>query len=422
MFEAFGATARRARTRQEAIASTVLALRDAWGPPPLGRLRRDPDRRPGRGVDGGHPAHPPTAGTGRRPARDRPTSPSSSGCRRASCCGSAAGSWPPDAEERRRPGPRLGAPVLTSYAGRGLLAGHPLLVDAPVHEPEVGAVLAEADLLLVLGSSFDGMNTKNWRLDLPARRAAVTLGAMIGRRSSSTASSARTWPRARRARGGTATTWASPRDPPGSTSQRSASQSSSGCSPIAHRRRDRPGCSRSTPAGPPTGRSCATWPSAGYWVGRLQLSAADPAAAVPGRLGHPRLCAAGVDRPGLGGHRHAGRLRRRRADVRTRRAGHLRAGVAAGHTAGRGRRRLRDAALRPAGVRASGARRRPAHAGVARPGRGLRDRRPRPSTRSTGSAGRCSGRTRRTCAASRASSCGRSGCSRRGRPPALVRG
>ena len=69
--------------------------------------------------------------------------------------------------------------MLTSYAGRGLLAGHPMLVDAPVHEPEVGALLAEADMLLVLGSSFDGMNTKNWRIDLPARRAAVTLGATV---------------------------------------------------------------------------------------------------------------------------------------------------------------------------------------------------------------------------------------------------
>jgi thiamine pyrophosphate-dependent acetolactate synthase large subunit-like protein len=74
---------------------------------------------------------------------------------------------------------RLGAPVVTSFAGRGLLSGDPLLVDAPVHEPEVGALLADADLLLVLGSSFDGMNTKNWRIDLPDRRAAITLGDLI---------------------------------------------------------------------------------------------------------------------------------------------------------------------------------------------------------------------------------------------------
>ena len=57
----------------------------------------------------------------------------------------------------RRLAHRLGAPVLTSYAGRGLLAGDPLLVDAPVHEPEVDALLAEADLLLVIGSGFDAI-------------------------------------------------------------------------------------------------------------------------------------------------------------------------------------------------------------------------------------------------------------------------
>ena len=74
---------------------------------------------------------------------------------------------------------RLGAPVVTTYAGRGLLAGDPLLVNAPVHEPEVSAVLADADLLIVLGSSFDGMNTKNWKIPLPDRRAAVTLGSLI---------------------------------------------------------------------------------------------------------------------------------------------------------------------------------------------------------------------------------------------------
>ena len=45
-----------------------------------------------------------------------------------------------DAEEAARAlAHRLGAPVVTSYAGRGLLAGDPLLVDAPVHEPEVSA-------------------------------------------------------------------------------------------------------------------------------------------------------------------------------------------------------------------------------------------------------------------------------------------
>ncbi len=63
---------------------------------------------------------------------------------------------------------KLGAPFVTSFAARGVLAGHPLLVDAPVHEPEVHAVFTESDCLVVLGSDFDGMNTRNWRLPVPA--------------------------------------------------------------------------------------------------------------------------------------------------------------------------------------------------------------------------------------------------------------
>ncbi len=69
---------------------------------------------------------------------------------------------------------RLGAPVLTTYAGRGVLPpGHVLLVDVPVHEPEAADVLASADLLVALGTGFDGMTTKNWTLPLPPRLLAV---------------------------------------------------------------------------------------------------------------------------------------------------------------------------------------------------------------------------------------------------------
>ena len=76
---------------------------------------------------------------------------------------------------------RLGAPVVTTYAGRGVLAGHPLAIETSTHEPEVEAVIASADLLLVIGSGFDAMHTKNWKMALPARRAAISLGAEIGR-------------------------------------------------------------------------------------------------------------------------------------------------------------------------------------------------------------------------------------------------
>ena len=73
---------------------------------------------------------------------------------------------------------RLGAPVVTSYRARGVLApDHPLLVGAPAHEPEVTALIARADLAVVIGSDLDQMNTMQWRLPLPPRRVAINLDA-----------------------------------------------------------------------------------------------------------------------------------------------------------------------------------------------------------------------------------------------------
>ena len=125
MFEAFGATARRARTRQEAIASTVLALRDAWGPPPVGGYVGIPSDVLGEEWTAAIPHIPRLPAPGADPhditdlAELIRMSP-----RVVLWLGGgvvAAG-----AEERAAAlATRLGAPVLTSYAGRGLLAGHP---------------------------------------------------------------------------------------------------------------------------------------------------------------------------------------------------------------------------------------------------------------------------------------------------------
>jgi acetolactate synthase-1/2/3 large subunit len=72
----------------------------------------------------------------------------------------------------------LGAPVVTTYQGRGVLpAGHPLLVPAPPHEPEVTELIASADVAIVVGSDLDYMNTMGWRLPLPERRVAVNVDA-----------------------------------------------------------------------------------------------------------------------------------------------------------------------------------------------------------------------------------------------------
>ncbi|HWS46509.1 MAG TPA: thiamine pyrophosphate-dependent enzyme, partial [Acidimicrobiia bacterium] len=71
---------------------------------------------------------------------------------------------------------RIGAPVVTTYQARGLLApDHPLLVPAPPHEPEVTALIERADLAIVAGSDLDQMNTMQWRLPLPERRVAVNI-------------------------------------------------------------------------------------------------------------------------------------------------------------------------------------------------------------------------------------------------------
>jgi len=72
---------------------------------------------------------------------------------------------------------RLGAPVLTTYAARGLLAGDPSLVGLPPHVPEAGELWDRADLVVAVGSDLDGMNTMNWRLPQPPRLVAVNVDA-----------------------------------------------------------------------------------------------------------------------------------------------------------------------------------------------------------------------------------------------------
>jgi thiamine pyrophosphate-dependent acetolactate synthase large subunit-like protein len=52
--------------------------------------------------------------------------------------------------------------------GRGLLAPkHPCAVPGPVHAPAVGALWDEADVVLAIGSDFDGMMTQNWLMPAP---------------------------------------------------------------------------------------------------------------------------------------------------------------------------------------------------------------------------------------------------------------
>lgn len=71
---------------------------------------------------------------------------------------------------------RLGAPVLSSYGGRGLVPlDHPCAVSLPPHDPAVGALWDDADVVLVVGSDLDAMNTQGFRQPQPPVLVAVDL-------------------------------------------------------------------------------------------------------------------------------------------------------------------------------------------------------------------------------------------------------
>jgi thiamine pyrophosphate-dependent acetolactate synthase large subunit-like protein len=73
---------------------------------------------------------------------------------------------------------RLVAPVITTYSAAGLLPpGHPCLVGAPPHVPEVGALWDEADLVIAIGTDFDGPMTQNWAMPQPPHLIAINVDA-----------------------------------------------------------------------------------------------------------------------------------------------------------------------------------------------------------------------------------------------------
>jgi thiamine pyrophosphate-dependent acetolactate synthase large subunit-like protein len=68
----------------------------------------------------------------------------------------------------------LRAPVVCTYAARGALpASHPLAVGLPPHEPEIAELVASADVLLAVGTDFDGMTTRNWQMPRPPALVAI---------------------------------------------------------------------------------------------------------------------------------------------------------------------------------------------------------------------------------------------------------
>ena len=71
---------------------------------------------------------------------------------------------------------RLVAPVILTYSARGLLPpGHPCLVQAPPHVAAVGALWDEADVVLAVGTDFDGMMTQGFKQPQPPQLVALNV-------------------------------------------------------------------------------------------------------------------------------------------------------------------------------------------------------------------------------------------------------
>lgn len=71
---------------------------------------------------------------------------------------------------------QLGAPVIETYAARGLLPpGHPSRVGAVPHFPAVGELWDAADVVVAIGTDFDGTMTQNWQQPQPPALVAINV-------------------------------------------------------------------------------------------------------------------------------------------------------------------------------------------------------------------------------------------------------
>ncbi|WP_434440649.1 thiamine pyrophosphate-binding protein [Lentzea sp. E54] len=69
---------------------------------------------------------------------------------------------------------KLQAPIVTTYGARGL-TDSPQVVRGPVHAPPVGKLWDEADLVIAIGTDFDGMMTQNWLQPKPPALLAINI-------------------------------------------------------------------------------------------------------------------------------------------------------------------------------------------------------------------------------------------------------
>lgn len=72
------------------------------------------------------------------------------------------------ADAVRRLVEQLGAPVVSSVNGRGVLpAGHPLYVGCQTHLPAFNALLAQTDLVVAIGTRFQALASQYWQQPMP---------------------------------------------------------------------------------------------------------------------------------------------------------------------------------------------------------------------------------------------------------------
>jgi len=73
---------------------------------------------------------------------------------------------------------KLKAPVVTTFNARGAVPfTHPYAVTLPPHEPEIAQLIGSADLLIAVGTDFDGMSTRNWSMPMAANLVSINCDA-----------------------------------------------------------------------------------------------------------------------------------------------------------------------------------------------------------------------------------------------------
>ncbi len=71
---------------------------------------------------------------------------------------------------------QLAAPVFETYMARGILpTGHPCRIGLPPHQPQAGDIWDRADLVIAVGTDFDGMMTQNWAMPQPPIMIAINI-------------------------------------------------------------------------------------------------------------------------------------------------------------------------------------------------------------------------------------------------------